>query len=277
MKQQLWLRRGRLHARLGQWDKAEAVYARAIELYPGEREAWAGWAKARSRARGHEQIEVRFERFVPLVFINNPTSHQQACMRLLARDRESYRKLCAEKLAKADLKEVDREFYEWGRNVVMTCALAPDAVTDWEPVCKLAEKKAAEPGVIYGSHFNDIRGALAATLFRAGRAEEAIRRFSELIALQEEGASGSDCLFLALAHHRLGHADKAREWLARGRTQIDKMEKEKNRELDEIRKKWGDLKVFEVMTTTNIDRMWILVELELLRQEAEEQINGTRP
>jgi tetratricopeptide (TPR) repeat protein len=55
-----------------------------------------------------------------------------------------------------------------------------------------------------------IRGIV---LYRAGRFEEAIQRLNESIVAQNGDGVFQDWLFLAMAHHRLGHADEARKWL----------------------------------------------------------------
>jgi tetratricopeptide (TPR) repeat protein len=58
---------------------------------------------------------------------------------------------------------------------------------------------------------------LGAALYRAGRFEEAIRRLDEGIRKRDGVSVGQDWVFLALAHHRLGHHEEARRWLGRFR------------------------------------------------------------
>jgi hypothetical protein len=58
---------------------------------------------------------------------------------------------------------------------------------------------------------------LGAALYRTGRFGEAVRRLEEGIQ-KNKGVSGpADWVFLAMAHHRLGHHDEARRWLDRFR------------------------------------------------------------
>src|SRR5262249_55218522 len=57
------------------------------------------------------------------------------------------------------------------------------------------------------------RNTLGIALYRAGRYDEAVQRLNESIALQKQGGTYRDWLFLAMAHHRLGHADEARRGL----------------------------------------------------------------
>jgi hypothetical protein len=56
-------------------------------------------------------------------------------------------------------------------------------------------------------------GTLGAALYRAERFDDAVRRIEEAIKRQGKGGAPQDWLFLAMAHHRLGHAPQARKWL----------------------------------------------------------------
>jgi hypothetical protein len=56
---------------------------------------------------------------------------------------------------------------------------------------------------------------LGAALYRAARFAEAVRRLEEGIKERKGESSEADWVFLAMAHHRLGHHDQARRWLDR--------------------------------------------------------------
>jgi tetratricopeptide (TPR) repeat protein len=62
---------------------------------------------------------------------------------------------------------------------------------------------------------------LAAILCRAGRHKDAVDRLNEALALGAEigqkDRDPRDWIFLALAHHHLGDAAQARQWLAKAR------------------------------------------------------------
>jgi hypothetical protein len=58
---------------------------------------------------------------------------------------------------------------------------------------------------------------LGATLYRAGRFAEAVRRLEEGIQERKGVSLEGDWVFLAMAHHRLGHHNEARRWLDRFR------------------------------------------------------------
>jgi hypothetical protein len=59
---------------------------------------------------------------------------------------------------------------------------------------------------------------LGAILYRAGRFEEAIRQLRRAGELHGADGTPFDALFLAMAHHQLGHAEEARRWLRLGRS-----------------------------------------------------------
>jgi tetratricopeptide (TPR) repeat protein len=58
---------------------------------------------------------------------------------------------------------------------------------------------------------------LGAALYRAERFAEAVRRLEEGIQKKRGIGNEADWVFLAMAHHRLGHHDEARRWLDRFR------------------------------------------------------------
>ena len=97
-------------------------------------------------------------------------------------------------------------------NVAWTCSLGPHSVADREAPVRLAELALARGAEV------DKPGyccTLGATLYRADRYEESIRRFQE--GMQKRGGDGDpqEWAFLAMAHHRLGQHDLARSWLER--------------------------------------------------------------
>jgi hypothetical protein len=56
---------------------------------------------------------------------------------------------------------------------------------------------------------------LGAALYRAGRSQEAIFRLEEGIRKRGGESLPQDWVFLAMAHHQLGHDTEARRWLDR--------------------------------------------------------------
>jgi len=51
---------------------------------------------------------------------------------------------------------------------------------------------------------------------RAGRFEEAFRQLSRSVEVHGADGTPYDALFLAMAHHQLGHAEESRRWLQLG-------------------------------------------------------------
>jgi tetratricopeptide (TPR) repeat protein len=156
--------------------------------------------------------------------------HNRAVLYLAVGDEAGYRRVCAELLqrfgAGASLANA--------REAVWTGALRPDAVPDPSQFAHIAERVVAqEPKSAVNQR------TLGAALYRAGRFEEAIQW------LTRNGDGGfQGWPFLAMAHHRLGHAAEARQWLD---------------------KTIADAKPYDWVTR------W---ELQLLRREARELIEG---
>ena len=56
---------------------------------------------------------------------------------------------------------------------------------------------------------------LGAILYRGGEFSAAVEQLERSVAIHGAGGTAYDAVFLAMAHHRLGHPAKAREWLRR--------------------------------------------------------------
>ena len=91
------------------------------------------------------------------------------------------------------------------------CSLAPGMDAHLEVLVRLAELavNGAPDARSKGRYLN----TLGAALYRAGRFEDAIRRLDEGIQLKGGTSEPRDWVFLAMAHHRLGHRDEARRYL----------------------------------------------------------------
>jgi WD40 repeat protein/serine/threonine protein kinase len=170
-----WYRLGASHAELGQWDEAGAALDTVIQLAP-------------------EPMVLRY---------------QAAVICLARQDTDGYRQACAEMLKRAG-SEPEPDVAEWA---AWTCVLAPEAVTDIDAVVRLAKWALDRDPTNAAHHFQ----TLGAALYRAGRYEDAARR---LMDSQTDSGMGPTRylpaygqLFLAMSHHRLGHAADARRWL----------------------------------------------------------------
>jgi non-specific serine/threonine protein kinase/serine/threonine-protein kinase len=129
--------------------------------------------------------------------------YRLAVSQLMAGDRDGYRRTCAEAL----------EAFRRSDSLLISlparaCLLAPDAGADLAVPLKMAEDGAArnrKPMPLY---------VLGLALERAGQDERAIRCLGESIALNPRWPEVPQAwVVLAMAHHRLGHADEARRWL----------------------------------------------------------------
>src|SRR5207253_3210707 len=92
-------------------------------------------------------------------------------------------------------------------DIAWACALAPDAVSDPAIPLHLAQRAVAK------DRSSNSLNTLAAVLYRAGRFEQAVRTLNQGIAMQKDGGTADDFVFLAMAHQRLGHRAEARRWL----------------------------------------------------------------
>jgi tetratricopeptide (TPR) repeat protein len=136
------------------------------------------------------------------------------------------------------------------------CLLAPEAVAQYDELVRALEKAAADtPNVC--THYH----TLGPMLYRAGRFAEAVQQLKQAIQFHGQDGLVPDRLFLAMALHRLGQADEARQWLDKAVEQIDREEKDKSS---------------EAAAATPL--AWpVRLENQLLRREAEALIEGKVP
>jgi len=158
-------------------------------------------------------------------------------------DIEGYRNTCASMLDHfAQSERLDDANRDNTRYVVRACSLAPNAVEDFANVVTLAEQL-LESGDKSDKDFN----RLGTLLYRAGRFEDAIETFEELISIcEKEGRSMTSPAYmsflLAMAHHQSGQHEQAKTWLSKA-TEQAAQERAKMRNWH-----WGrrlTLKIFE--------------------------------
>jgi hypothetical protein len=114
---------------------------------------------------------------------------------------DGYRRVCSRMLER------------FGAGATWTCTLSPASEADPHRIVSMAESLLAESSRDHW-HVN----LLGAALYRAGRCEEAVARSTEATELTCHPYR-TNMLYtwfnLAMAHHRLGHAEEARRWLDR--------------------------------------------------------------
>ena len=182
-----------------QWDAAEAAFDEAMRARPfnisivverGDLYAHRGlWSEA---AAYYARTVKQYPDVAPL--------HEQlAVTRLLAGDLPGYRAACAGMLER--FKPIDDSTA--AIRVAYACSLAPEAVTDLPGLIQVSERSTRWVA-------SNERG-VGAVLFRAGRLEEALKRFERAHKVFEPRAW--DWLFLAMIHSGLGHTSEARRLL----------------------------------------------------------------
>jgi eukaryotic-like serine/threonine-protein kinase len=209
--------RGRLHALLRQWDQSARDLSRVIALKPDVGPAWYARGTAYAELGQWDRAATDFARTTQ--FPKAPASawRDQALV-LLQRGRpEEYRKCCAEVLEHFGKTDDAAS----ATTAAWTCTLAPGAGTDRTQVVQLAEKAVAKAP-------NDYVCArtLAAAVYREGKFDVAVHRLNAAMALRKAPAP-SLWLYLAMAHHRLGHHEEASKWLDRAKTWIDQAREKK--------------------------------------------------
>jgi WD40 repeat protein/serine/threonine protein kinase/tetratricopeptide (TPR) repeat protein len=184
-----------------QWDAAEAAFDEAMRARPfniaiimerGDLYARRGlWSEAAAYYAGAVK---QYPDVAPL--------HEQlAVARLLTGDLPGYRAACAGMLE--HFKPIDDSTA--AGLVAYACILAPGAVTDFSGLVQVSQRSTRWVA--------SNERLVGAALFRAGRFEEALKRF-------EQGHRGFvlrawDLLLLAMIHSRLGHTSEARRLLQR--------------------------------------------------------------
>jgi serine/threonine protein kinase/tetratricopeptide (TPR) repeat protein len=145
--------------------------------------------------------------------------HWLALTQLAAGDRDGYRGTCAVMLRQFGGTDRPDVAYQ----VAWTCVLDADAVPDRDRPVELARAAFGGPPAAARCSLG-----LGAALHRAGRFGEAIRCCNEADVAARQAVprttelSAYTGFFLAMAHHRSGHAAEAREWLSRARTQTER-------------------------------------------------------
>lgn len=102
--------------------------------------------------------------------------------------------------------------------VAQWCTHIPDAVADLAVPVQMAE--AAMAGYPADLKPNAL-GVMGAALYRAGRLDEAIERLEASVKTRVGSDEPADWVFLAMAHHKVGHGEEARRWLAKVRAIVN--------------------------------------------------------
>ncbi|HEV3118398.1 MAG TPA: protein kinase, partial [Gemmataceae bacterium] len=115
-------------------------------------------------------------------------------------------------------------------NVLLVCVLRDDTLPDMArllPLTRVSDSIWHWGAWVHG-----------AALYRAGKYEDSVRYFETAAKMYHPRAW--DWCFLAMAHHRLGHADEAHRCLAEGAHWIDEANRGDVDELSNTRPAWGN-------------------------------------
>jgi hypothetical protein len=173
-----------------------------------------------------------------------------ALMRLALGNTEGYRQACRHLLDQWDISRNPNT----ANAIAWTCALVPNAVPDLNRPVQLSEAALAQGGDQY-----EYLNTLGATLYRAGRFDEAIRTLHRAIERQGHGGTAYDHLFLAMAYQRLGDTGRAAQSLEQAVLWIKQTEAPRPSGRQTASLSWTER-----------------LELRLLRREAESMVGPHR-
>jgi serine/threonine protein kinase/WD40 repeat protein len=208
---QSWYERGNAHRWLDQWSKAFVDHGKAVELKPDD--PWYRTCQGFDCAQlgQWDKAAAAFEHATNMKPDCPVAGYYLALLELQRRDRAGYRKVCSRMIERFG----DSHWTTW------TIALAPEAVADWTKPLQVAEKAY----VTDNKNFDKIIHS-GAVLYRAGRFKEAVERLSAADDAYKQSPSRQNpitynWLFQAMAHHQLGHAKEASNWLEKAVQAID--------------------------------------------------------
>jgi tetratricopeptide (TPR) repeat protein/tRNA A-37 threonylcarbamoyl transferase component Bud32 len=284
----LMIERGRLYARLGQWDRVAAdftealallrpsispysepsrlacellgwpkAFAKALVLRPGCADLWLARARHFASSSEWDKARADYARVIPSLDPEpNDTSWlEYAAALLLAEDTAGYDRLCA-----AGVARLGKDPEPYSQHILARlCALGRQTAAEPAQLVRWAERggkaKGASAWFLHG---------LGAAYLRAGQPEEAIYWLEASRKKDPSWAGqGMNAIFLALAHQRLGHAAETKHWLE----QTDAWLAMARRRLDEVRK--GQVSEPFIFPRGLYPADWLIIQV--LRREAGKQ------
>ena len=163
----------------------------------------------------NDRARADFEKAVSSESMSNYSRYHHALRRLSMDDLTAYRKGCRIMLEKSAETENSEEAYF----TAWTCALTPNAIDDYSLAIELAER-ALNANPKLHSH----QQCLGAVLYRDEKFDDAIEHLNKAVESENNAYSSPayGLYFLAMAHHRLGNAGKAQEFLDRANQQTNR-------------------------------------------------------
>jgi len=230
--------RARCFRKQKRWAEAENAFNEAIAARPYNTEILverSGFLILRALARSEFKVaQAEIDLAVTLRPDELWPRHRQILSLLASNDRNG--------VIQARASLLDRFGQVTGmwdaNNVACWCSLVPDVNDRLDVAVRLAEQTMENRSVGKMECLN----TLGVALYRAGRFEDAVQRLKEGIQLRDGIGVPKDWVFLAMAHHRLGHREQARQWLGR---------------------------LMNHQPSDDPDKFWDELEIRLLRSEAE--------
>jgi tetratricopeptide (TPR) repeat protein len=199
----LCVARGRVRAAEGRLDRADADFARALELahddprilrscagYLARRGLWEEAAAVYANVCSGEQSSW------------NEDGIGLAALLIGSGQTDRYRQLCASMADRADDAAPGPSIF-----LVRIGGLGPQEPATAGRLVALAERLSA----VQPRHW--VLHGYGACCYRAGRYDQAVAALQASLADGPWPGDAMNWLMLALAHHRLGHADESRRWL----------------------------------------------------------------
>jgi tetratricopeptide (TPR) repeat protein len=190
---------GKFLADQARYGEAEAEFTEAIKWRPDHGWFWVLRGGTYADRGQWDKASADFIRAAECKEPHEAAWSSRAMLHLRDGNLDGYRGMCSEM------------FERFGAGATWACTLSPGSVADPERVVSLAKDALTRTSRDHG-HVNQ----LGAALYRAGRFEEAVARLTEATELSCHPYRTnvlSTWFYLAMAHHRLGHADEARRWL----------------------------------------------------------------
>jgi WD40 repeat protein len=194
------------------WDAAVFHLDRALTVFPDQADLRASRGFALASLGRWEKSARDYDRAVELSPPKGPLWFRCALVHLAAGDRDGYHRHCATLLDRYGRTD-NPDVASW---VAWNCKLTSDALPDFGPAVRLAEK-----AVVAKPRDNFRLNTLAGVLYRAGRYREAVERLQESMKATSGGGSVWDWVWLTMAHARLGDAAEAEKWRGRVARWVD--------------------------------------------------------
>jgi tetratricopeptide (TPR) repeat protein/serine/threonine protein kinase len=190
---------GLIHKAKWNMPAAMAAYRKALDLKPDYVDALLNLGSGLSQQEDCAKAMPYFKKAQQLQPDNAYPWYYQALSYLGAGDRKAYKRICADMLDQFAATKDPRA----ANLVLYACTAAPEAAADPAVLSTLAQIAAPRP-----LGFARTAGA---GLYRAGKYEASISYFDK--AAMSMPLRAWDYYFLAMAHHRLDHAEHARQYL----------------------------------------------------------------